>query len=71
MSIVAQDVFADRIAQYIERNPDASAPEVLGRFLLEPTDEQREFIESMLDGEANENASSRARSESDGAGGVA
>ena len=48
MSIVADEVFADRIAQYIEQNPDASAPAVMGRFLIEPTDEQREFVESML-----------------------
>jgi hypothetical protein len=48
MSIVADDVFAERIAQYIEQNPDASAPAVRGRFLIEPTDEQREFVESML-----------------------
>ena len=48
MSIVAEDVFADRIIRYIEQNPDASAPEVMGRFLVEPTDEHREFVESML-----------------------
>lgn len=48
MSIVAEDVFADRVAQYIEQHPDASAPAVMGRFLVEPTDEHREFIESML-----------------------
>lgn len=48
MSIGAEDVFADRIARYIEQNPDASAPAVMGRFLIEPTDEQREFVESML-----------------------
>ena len=48
MSIVAEDVFADRVARYVEQNPDASAAAVIGRFLLEPTDEQREFIESLL-----------------------
>ena len=48
MSIVADEVFAERIAQYIEQNPDASAPAVMGRFLIEPTDEQREFVESLL-----------------------
>lgn len=48
MSIVVPDVFADRIEQYLKQNPDASAPEVLGRFLIEPTDEQRAFVEAVL-----------------------
>src|SRR5699024_6225856 len=46
VSIVASNVFADRIVRYIEQNPDASAPKVAGRFLIEPTDEQLAFIES-------------------------
>lgn len=71
MSIVAQNVFADRIVRYIEQNPDASAPEVMGRFLVEPTDEHREFIESMLDSETAESTPSRPHSESDDVGGVA
>jgi hypothetical protein len=48
MSIVAQGVFADRIAQYVEQNPNATAPEVMGRFLVEPTDEQQAFVEDIL-----------------------
>lgn len=71
MSIVAKDVFAERIEWYIEQNPDASAPEVMGAFLVEPTDEHREFVESMLDGEGSESPPSRPRRGSDGAGGVA
>lgn len=48
MSIVAEDVFADRVVRYVEQHPDTSAPAVMGRFLIEPTDEQREFVESLL-----------------------
>lgn len=68
MSIVSPDVFADRITQYAEQNPDASTPEILGRFLLEPTDEQRAFVEDVLVGDVE--TAARAADSDDGSTGA-
>lgn len=54
MSIVASDVFADRVARYVEHNPEATVPEILGYFLLEPNDEQRAFVEDLLANDESE-----------------
>lgn len=48
MSIIAPEVFRERIERYVEKNPEASVPEVLGRFLVEPTDEQQAFVADVL-----------------------
>lgn len=48
MSIIVPEVFRERIERYVEKNPEASVPEVLGRFLVEPTDEQQAFVADVL-----------------------
>jgi len=70
VSIVAEDVFADRIEQYIERHPDASAPEVLGRFMIEPSDEHREFVENLIGDDGDEAETPQTDSKAGSAGGI-
>ena len=48
MSIVAPDVFRERVRRYAEQNPKATVPEILGRFLAEPTAEQLALVEEAL-----------------------
>jgi hypothetical protein len=71
MSIPAPETFRARIETYAEQNPEASVPEILGRFLAEPTDEQREFVESALSTDTGEDEAPQTADEADGVGGVA
>lgn len=57
-SIVAPEVFRERVRQYAEQNPEASVPEILGRFLAEPTVEQLAFVEEALASEDGSDVSS-------------
>lgn len=62
MSVVAPDRLKERAEQYADRN-DATLPEVLGRFRLDPDDEseERALVEAVLAGEAERaNATSGA-----------
>jgi len=52
MSIVAREVLVERIEVYIDHHPDATVPEILGRFRLDPTadGEHRALVEDLRDG---------------------
>jgi len=51
MSVVARERLAERVEQYADRNPGATLPEVLGRFLIDPDQagEERSVAEAVLD----------------------
>ena len=50
MSVVAPEVLRERAERYAARNPEATLPEVLGRFRLDPTEnsDERTVVENAL-----------------------
>jgi len=50
MSVVAPEALRERVERYADRNPDATLPEVLGRFMLDPdvNSEERTVVENVL-----------------------
>lgn len=50
MSVVAPETLRDRVERYVDRNPDATLPEVLGYFLLDPDEssDERAVVENTL-----------------------
>jgi hypothetical protein len=52
MSVVAPETLRERAERYVARNPDASLPEVLGYFLLDPDEnsDERTIVENVLAG---------------------
>ena len=42
MSVVAPETLRERVEQYVDRNPEATLPEVLGRFMLDPDEDSDE-----------------------------
>ena len=56
MSVVARAVLRERVETYLARNPDATLPEVLGRFLLDPDLEPDGDGENEQDGRHEERA---------------
>ena len=51
MSVVARDRLVERVERYVDRNPEATLPEVLGYFLLDPAEnsDERGVVENTLD----------------------
>lgn len=52
MSVVAPETLRSRVERYVDRNPDATIPEVLGYFLLNPAEDsdERTVVENTLTG---------------------
>ena len=50
MSVVAPETLRERVEQYVDRNPEATLPEVLGRFMLDPDEDsdERAVVENTL-----------------------
>jgi hypothetical protein len=50
MSVVAPETLRDRVDRYVDRNPEATLPEVLGYFLLDPAEnsDERAVVENTL-----------------------
>ena len=50
MSVVAPETLRERVERYVDRNPEATLPEVLGYFLLDPAEnsDERAVVENAL-----------------------
>ena len=50
MSVVAPETLRERVERYVDCNPEATLPEVLGYFLLDPAEnsDERAVVENAL-----------------------
>ena len=50
MSVVAPETLRERVERYVDHNPEATLPEVLGYFLLDPAEnsDERAVVENAL-----------------------
>ena len=50
MSVVAPDTLRERVERYVDRNPEATLPEVLGYFMFDPDEssDERAVVENVL-----------------------
>lgn len=53
MSVVARERLTERVELYAQNRPEATTAEVLGRFSIDPSEEneERQLVEAVLSGE--------------------
>jgi hypothetical protein len=68
MSVVAPETLRERVERYVDRNPEATLPEVLGYFLLDPAEssDERAVVENTLAAATEPNADRDAGGEQGG-----